>query len=305
MAGKDAVTIPTRKNAGRIFREGHADAVFTRPLARATMAGMMHRFVLPSRPRARAAGSLFALALSLAMTMPVPALAKAAAPARKAVAARAATPAPPPAPAPVPDLATVALVTELGTIVVELDGKHAPLSVGNFLHYVDAKRYDGMLFYRAMHLEWGQQPNGLLQGGIRDSRLLFKPIAHEPTTQTGILHKAGTLSMARLAPGTATSDFSILLSDIQGLDADPSSPDPEGQLGYAAFGHVVSGMDVVRKIWDQPISATLGEGAMRGQMLDKPVKVLSARRVPNATPAPAVAPAPTPATPPAPAAPQP
>ncbi|WP_179505711.1 MULTISPECIES: peptidylprolyl isomerase [unclassified Sphingomonas] len=208
------------------------------------------------------------------------------------------------APAPVPDVATVALVTDQGTIVVELDGKHAPVSVGNFLHYVDSKRYDGMMFYRAMHLEWGQQPNGLLQGGIRDGAKLFKPVAHEPTSQTGILHKAGTLSLARLAPGTATSDFSILLSDIPSLDADPASADPakavtDTQLGYAAFGHVVSGMDVVRKIWDMPISPTLGEGAMRGQMLAQPVKVITARRVPNQAPQPATVPAsaPVPATP--------
>ncbi|MBB3358854.1 MULTISPECIES: peptidylprolyl isomerase [unclassified Novosphingobium] len=214
-----------------------------------------------------------------------------AAPARKAGPARVA-----PAPAPVPDVATVALVTDQGTIVVELDGKHAPISVGNFLHYVDAKRYDGMTFYRAMHLPWGQQPNGLLQGGIRDAAKLFKPVAHESTSQTGILHKAGTLSLARLAPGTATSDFSILLSDMPGLDADPANADPDRQLGYAAFGHVVAGMDVVRKIWDMPISPTMGEGAMRGQMLAQPVKVITARRVANQTPAPTPAPAPAPTT---------
>jgi hypothetical protein len=103
------------------------------------------------------------------------------------------------APAPVPAVAWVALQTDQGRIVVELDGAHAPVSVGNFLHYVDTRHYDGMTFYRAMHLDWGKQPNGLLQGGIRDSRLLFKPIAHEPTSQTGILHKAGTLSLAARA----------------------------------------------------------------------------------------------------------
>lgn len=229
--------------------------------------------------------------MALAATNLACASAALAAPARKAAPARVA-----PAPVPVPDVATVALVTDQGTIVVELDGKHAPISVGNFLHYVDAKRYDGMTFYRAMHLEWGQQPNGLLQGGIRDAAKLFKPVAHEPTSQTGILHKAGTLSLARLAPGTATSDFSILLSDMPGLDADPANADPDRQLGYAAFGHVVAGMDVVRKIWDMPISPTMGDGAMRGQMLAQPVKVITARRVANQTPAPTPAPAPAPTT---------
>jgi peptidyl-prolyl cis-trans isomerase A (cyclophilin A) len=104
---------------------------------------------------------------------------------------------------------------------------------------------------------------------------LLKPIAHEPTSATGILHKAGAISMARYAPGTATADFSILLSDLPSLDADPKSPDPEAQVGYAAFGHVVAGMDVVRRIWDSPLSPTAGEGALKGQMLEPPVKILT------------------------------
>jgi len=188
----------------------------------------------------------------------------------------------PPEPAPIPlaDTVRVAMVTTLGTIEIELDGKHAPITAANFLHYVDTKRFDGITFYRAMHLAWGDQPNGLVQGGIRDPRKLFPPIAHEPTSQTGLSHKAGSLSMARNAPGTATADFSILLSDMTGLDADPKNADPDLALGYAVFGHVVSGMDVVRKIWDAPISPTAGEGVMRGQMLADPVKVLTVRRVP-------------------------
>jgi peptidyl-prolyl cis-trans isomerase A (cyclophilin A) len=190
---------------------------------------------------------------------------------------RRATPPPPP---PLAAVERVAIVTERGTIELALDGAHAPVSTANFLHYVDTKRFDGITFYRAMHLAWGDQPNGLLQGGLRDPRRLFPPIAHEATSQTGELHKAGTISMARNAPGTATADFSILLSDMAGLDADPASPDPEVQAGYAAFGYVTSGMEVVRAIWDAPISATLGEGFLRGQMLEKPVKVLSMRRLP-------------------------
>ena len=196
---------------------------------------------------------------------------------------------PPPPPLALAATERVAIVTELGTIELALDGAHAPISTANFLHYVDTRRLDGTTFYRAMHLAWGDQPNGLVQGGLRDPRRLFVPIAHEPTSQTRVRHKAGTVSMARFAPGTATADFSILLSDMPGLDADPASPDPETQAGYAAFGQVTAGMDVVRAIWDAPISATLGEGFMRGQMLDKPVKVLSVRRLP---PPPAVVPAP-------------
>lgn len=209
--------------------------------------------------------------------LPLAALLIAAAPPR-----RAAAPAPPPPPPPPAAVERVALVTEMGTIELALDGAHAPISTANFLRYVDAKRFDGIAFYRAMHLAWGDQPNGLLQGGLRDPRRLFPPIAHEPTSQTGLSHTVGAISMARNAPGTATADFSIMLSDITGLDADPKSADPEAQAGYAVFGKVTAGMDVVRKIWDSPISQTLGEGVMRGQMLEAPVKILTARRLPPA-----------------------
>lgn len=202
----------------------------------------------------------------------------AAAPARRAPVRPAAVKEVPPQP--LHDVETVVMQTELGDITLELDGKHAPISTANFMRYVDNKRFDGMVFYRAMHLKWGEQPNGLVQTGVRgDPRKTFAPIAHEPTSQTGILHKAGTLSMARLAPGTATGDFSILLSDLDGLDANPQSADPELQAGYAAFGHVTAGMDVVRKIWDQPVDPNLGEGQMKGEMLAQPVKVISVRRV--------------------------
>lgn len=180
-----------------------------------------------------------------------------------------------------PDIVRVALTTEKGVITVELDAKRAPVTAANFLRYVDRRRFDGISFYRAMHLAWGDQPNGLIQAGQRDPRLRGAAIAHEPTSTTGLLHKAGALSMARNAPGTAVADFSILLSDMPGLDADPKSTDPEARAGYAVFGYVVSGMDVVRRIWDAPRSATLGEGVMKGQMLAPPVRVLTARRVPT------------------------
>ncbi|HWU03368.1 MAG TPA: peptidylprolyl isomerase [Novosphingobium sp.] len=207
--------------------------------------------------------------------------------------------APPPVEIPLADTVGVAITTEMGVITLELDGKHAPISTANFLRYVDGKRFDGITFYRAMHLKWGDQPNGLIQAGVRgDPKRVLPPIAHEPTNVTGVKHIAGAISLARLAPGTATGDFSILLSTIEGLDADPKSSDPELQAGYAAFGHVVSGMDVVRAIWDAPLSETEGEGVMKGQMLARPVKVLTVRRVslplaaPPVTGASAVAPLP-------------
>lgn len=214
--------------------------------------------------------------------LPAMALLVAASPAKR----RPAPPAPPAAVA-MADVERVTIATDAGAIVLELDGKHAPVTVRNFLRYADQRRFDGIVFYRAMRLAWGDQPNGLIQAGTQnDPRRVLPPIAHEPTSQTGVLHKAGTISMARWAPGTATGDFSILLSDMEGLDADPASADPERQAGYAAFGRVVEGMDVVRRIWEAPLSPTRGEGVLQGQMLETPVRVVSVRRTPAPQPAP-------------------
>lgn len=188
--------------------------------------------------------------------------------------------APAPAPAPLTDIVRVEFVTELGTITADLFHKQAPITVKNFMRYVEGRRFDGMAFYRAMKLNWGIQPNGIIQTGLRGlSTKVFPPIAHEPTSVTGIKHLAGTLSMARNAPGTAQADFSILMSDLSGFDADPAASDPELKAGYAAFGRVVSGMDVALKIFEAPRSATLGQGIMKGQMLAPEVKVLRVRRV--------------------------
>ena len=184
-----------------------------------------------------------------------------------------------PMPADPQGLVRVALTTTLGTIVLELDSKHAPITTANYLRYVDQKRLDGTVFYRAMKLDFGGPgPQGLIQGGTQyDPKRILKPIAHEPTNITGILHMAGTISMARWAPGTATCDFSILLSNMPALDANPGGTGDTA--GYAAFGHVVEGMDVVAKIHAAPISSTKGEGVMRGQMIEAPVKILTARRI--------------------------
>lgn len=191
-----------------------------------------------------------------------------------------------------PDTMQLAMSTDAGAIVIELDLKRAPITARNFLRYADQRRFDGIVFYRVMRLTWGEQPNGLIQAGTRgDPRRVLPPIAHEPTSQTGILHKAGTLSMARWALGTANGDFSILLSDMPGLDADPASDNPELRAGFATFGHVVSGMDVVRRIWDAPLSPTAGEGVLKGQMLEKPVRILTVRRVPASSARPAPQPA--------------
>jgi peptidyl-prolyl cis-trans isomerase A (cyclophilin A) len=169
----------------------------------------------------------------------------------------------------------VLLHTSAGDILVALETQRAPITAGNFLHYVDTHRLDGSEFYRAMHTA---PDSGLIQGGVRNGNLLFPPIAHEPTSQTGLSHDDGALSVPRLAIGTARADFTIMVGPQHYLDAGPGSAG-DG-LGYAVFGHVVEGMDVVRRILVAPTSPTEGEGVMRGQMLDPRVRILTARRVP-------------------------
>ncbi len=163
----------------------------------------------------------------------------------------------------------VVLATSEGEILVEVDAARAPVTAANFLRYVDERRYDGATFYRAMR---GGPDRGLIQAGA-DHRRRLPPIAHEPTSATGLSHVDGALSIARDAPGTATADITIMLGDMTYLDAGGADP-----AGYAVFGRVVGGMDVVRRIHAAPTSATEGEGAMRGQMLDPRIRILSARR---------------------------
>jgi peptidyl-prolyl cis-trans isomerase A (cyclophilin A) len=168
------------------------------------------------------------------------------------------------------ELIPVVIETSLGRIVVALDKTHAPVTTANFLHYVDTHRFDGESFYRAMRVGDG----GLIQGGIRsDARKLYPPIAHEPTTATGIRNTAGAISMANIGAGTARADFFILASDMPSLDATAGSP------GFAAFGHVTEGMDVVKQILAAPVSATKGEGVMKGQMLDPVVTITKVERM--------------------------
>lgn len=180
------------------------------------------------------------------------------------------------APAAVPAAApvTVLLHTDAGDIKIALETQKAPVTAGNFLRYVDTKRLDGTEFYRAM--KTGAEA-GLVQGGVRDGRKLLPPIGHEPTSQTGLSHVDGALSAPRTAVGTARGDFSIMVGDQHYLDAGPGSAG-DG-LGYAVFGRVVEGMDVVRRILGAPTSPTEGEGVLRGQMLSPRVRILTARRV--------------------------
>ena len=174
----------------------------------------------------------------------------------------------------------VLIETTMGDITVSIETERAPATAANFLRYVDEDRFDGTHFYRAMHLDWGEPPNGLLQGGTQmNPDRVLDPIAHEPTSQTGLSHTNGALSMARHDPGTATGDFSIMIKDQTGLDADPTSSDPNLQLGFAVFGYVVDGMDVVQAIHALPPDPEKGEGWMKGQLLAEPVEIVDMRRV--------------------------
>jgi peptidyl-prolyl cis-trans isomerase A (cyclophilin A) len=183
-----------------------------------------------------------------------------------------------PANRPTPGFVRVAIETSVGTIIVAADQKHAPRTSANFLTYVDDGRFDGVTFYRAARRK--RDPKyGLIQGGIdTDARRSLPPIPHESTTQTGIRHLDATLSMARPnRPDSAMGNFFITIGPTPNMDARGD------YIGYAAFGHVVGGMDVVKKILAVPTCC--GSGPMRGQMIIKPITILRARRL-DGTPKP-------------------
>jgi peptidyl-prolyl cis-trans isomerase A (cyclophilin A) len=189
-----------------------------------------------------------------------------------AAAENVAAPARPPAPR--AEVVRVRLETEAGEIVLALDGKRAPLTTANFLAYVDQGRFDGTSFYRASPTRGAGAGRGFIQGGIhRNYRLMLPPVPHEPTSRTGLRHEAGTISMARNEPGSATGEFFITASAMPAMDAQAGDP------GYAAFGRVVEGMDVVKRILAAPTVEGAGRGAMRGQMIEKPVRIGQAARV--------------------------
>jgi peptidyl-prolyl cis-trans isomerase A (cyclophilin A) len=176
------------------------------------------------------------------------------------------------APAPAPATVRVVLHTGAGDIIVAVETVRAPVSARNFLRYVDQRRLDGASFYRAMNVG---PTDGLIQGGWRTNpRRMLPPIAHEPTSRTGLSHTDGAVAFARGAPGTAQSEFYIVAGNLTALDA--SGIDP----GYAVFGRVVEGMDVVRRILASPKSPTEGEGVMRGQIIAPTVRIVTARRIP-------------------------
>ena len=170
----------------------------------------------------------------------------------------------------------VRLETDKGAIVIELADDRAPVTVANFLRYVDARRLDGAVFFRGVQAP-GAPEIGLVQAQVQDPTKLFPPIAHESTTLTGLKHVDTAVSMARFAPGTAQASFSICCGDAPHLDADPSLPGDN--LGYAVFGQVVEGMEVARAILALPKTGAPPVPSMQGQIYDPPIPIVSARRI--------------------------
>jgi peptidyl-prolyl cis-trans isomerase A (cyclophilin A) len=179
------------------------------------------------------------------------------------------------APAAIPASVAVRLETALGAIDLEVDLARAPVSAANFLRYVDAGRYDGARFHRTVTRVPDNQPDKsvkieVIQAGVAAERSAadFAPIVLERTRDTGLAHGDGCLSMARDGPDTATSDFFLCIGAQPDLDFG-GRRNPDGQ-GFAVFGRVVAGMDVVRAIHRSPATE---------QTLTPPVAILRAYRV--------------------------
>lgn len=172
----------------------------------------------------------------------------------------------------------VAMTTSQGVIEIDLYPDKAPITAGNFLRLVDGKHLDGGSFYRVVTYENdnGNPKIEVIQGGLGDAGSPFEPVEHETTEQSGILHRDGVISMARGDVGTASSEFFICLGDQPGLDYG-NSRNPDGQ-GFATFGQVVNGMDVVRRINQSPANAPSDSDYTKGQILTEAVEIISVRR---------------------------
>lgn len=175
----------------------------------------------------------------------------------------------------------VRVQTELGDIVLELEPKRAPGTTENFLRYVDGGHYDGGQFHRTVTMD--NQPESevkieVIQAGVNPVRAKdgFPAIPLERTSVTGLLHKDGTVSMARNTPDSATSGWFICINDQPSLDFG-GARNPDGQ-GFAAFGRVVSGMDVARKIQRAPSSSNRTTNT-EAQRLTPPIAIVKASRM--------------------------
>ena len=167
-------------------------------------------------------------------------------------------------------LPCVEMETNLGNIILEIDTVNAPVTATNFLNHVCKGSYNNAIFYRVVKMD-NQQGSDIkievIQGGIFEDEAIdeYRPIPHETTQETGLKHRNGAISMARAQPGTASTEFFICIGDQPELDYG-GRRNPDGQ-GFAAFGRVVKGMEVVRHIQQLP---------EEGQYLKKPVTILNA-----------------------------
>lgn len=173
---------------------------------------------------------------------------------------------------------TVLMTTALGDIEIEVDTQAAPITATNFLRLVDGGHLDGATFYRAVSPENdnGSPVISVIQGGLGDAESPFPAIAHETTADTGLLHVDGAVSMARAEVGTASTEIFICIGAQPALDFG-ATRNPDGQ-GFAVFGHVVGGMDVVKAIHSQPADAPTESAYVAGQILERPVAIVSVRR---------------------------
>ena len=177
---------------------------------------------------------------------------------------------------------TVRLSTEWGAIEIELLHEQAPVSATNIEAYVTAGAYDGGSFWRTVTPRNDNNPHtvSVIQLQADPDFEGFEPIAHEPTSQTGLNHLRGAVSLARNMPGSATSAFFICIEDSPVLDH--GGLRAEDGEGFAVFGRVVSGMDVVDKIWAAKTSADSDDPYMAGQVIDSPIAIHEARLVARA-----------------------
>ena len=181
------------------------------------------------------------------------------------------------------DTVRVRMVLEAGAIDIALFVRQAPLSAGDFLRYVSARSYDGGALTRVVRADndHGVTHIDVVQGGVRPNATKLPPVPHETTRQTGLRHLDGTISLPRDAVGTASgAEFFICIGRQPSLDFG-GGRNKDGQ-GFAAFGRVVSGMDVVRAVWRMDASGPSPDAYTAGQILARPVKILSVTRIRNA-----------------------
>lgn len=173
----------------------------------------------------------------------------------------------------------VVMTTALGDVEIEVFVEAAPKTAQNFLQLVDGGYLNGGTFYRVVSPEndHGSPVISVIQGGIGDAESPLPPIAHESTEDTGLRHTDGAMSMARGGVGTATTEFFICIGDQPALDFG-AARNPDRQ-GFAVFGRVVAGMDVVRAIHQSPADAPTESEYVAGQILEVPVAIVSVERL--------------------------